>query len=249
MAEKMDLAQVLTNSIWGKVIRSPLRVIPRDMVVPILSGALRGKRWIVGSQRHACWMGIYESHLQKLIVQRMRSACVFYDVGANAGFYTLLAATRIARGMVFAFEPLPENLAYLRKHVALNHLQNVRIIEAAVSEADGSATFQRENTRAMGRLSEGGSLRVHTVALDTLVFEKGLMPPNYIKMDIEGEEFRALRGGRECFARFRPELFLATHGKTAHEECCHLLGSWNYELHILNDSEADRCEVHAVARC
>lgn len=244
----MELAQVLTNSVWGKVIRSALQLLPRNATVPILSGSLRGKRWIIGSQRHACWMGLYESRLQELIARRVRKDCVFYDIGANAGFYTLLAATRIGSGTVVSFEPHPTNVAYLRRHIGLNHLRNVRVIEAAVSDVDGSATFQTEETRGMGRLSEKGVLRVEKVALDTLVLAKGLAPPSHIKMDIEGEEFRALVGAAACFRQFRPEVFLATHGNAVHNECCRLLKAWDYELDVREDVNEDRGEVHAVPR-
>ena len=50
------------------------------MTVPILLGQLRGKKWIVGSQRHACWLGIYESHLQKVVAQEVQPGGVFYDI-------------------------------------------------------------------------------------------------------------------------------------------------------------------------
>lgn len=242
----MEIAQVLTNSVWGKVIRSPLRLLPTHAVVPVLTGALRGKRWIIGSQRHACWMGVYESRLQTLIAHGLRENSVFYDIGANAGFYTLLAGARIVSGMVVAFEPLPENVAYLRRHIELNHLRNVRVIEAAVSDSDGASAFEPEITRGMGRLSEGGILRVDKVALDTLIFAQGLIPPTHIKMDIEGEELRALFGARNCFSQFRPELFLATHGKTVHDDCCRVLSEWNYVLDDRENVEDERGEIHAM---
>jgi len=81
------------------------------MTVPILQGPLRGKKWIVGSQRHAFWLGGYEPHLQRLIAREVKPGEIFYDVGANVGFYSLLASVLVGPGKVFAFEQLPANVA------------------------------------------------------------------------------------------------------------------------------------------
>ncbi len=97
----------------------------------------------------------------------------------------------------------------------------------------------------MGRLEADGEVRVKTTTLDSLVYEQKIAPPNYIKMDIEGAEFRALLGGRTCFERFLPKLFLATHGKEVHEECCRLLRSWNFELRDIGEPSPDRAEIFA----
>ena len=70
---------------------------------------------------------------------------------------------------------------------------------------------------------------VPTATLDSLVESGMILPPNYIKMDIEGSELLALQGARKIFQRNRPVLFLATHGRQIHNECCRLLESWGYE--------------------
>jgi FkbM family methyltransferase len=242
----MDLADILVGSIWGRILRSPLHLLPKDASVPILMGPLCGMRWISGSQRHACWLGIYEPDLQKLLWQRLRPGRVFYDVGANAGFYTLLAAKCMSGGTVIAFEPVPENVAYLRRHIHLNRLQNVRLIEAAVSDCDDMIGFRCGRTRSEGQLSPNGELKVQSVTLDSLISREILPSPHFIKMDIEGGEYKALLGARTCFERLRPELFLATHGKTTHEDCCRLLSSWGYKQRVITNREEGRAEIHAV---
>jgi FkbM family methyltransferase len=235
----------------GKIVRYPLRILPRDMVVPIVQGPLRGKKWIAASHLHSCWLGSYELEMQKRVAQEVKRGDVFYDVGANVGFYSLLAATLIDLGRVYAMEPLPANLGYLRKHLELNRVSNVEVFEVAVSDQVGSAFFQVEATRAMGRIAPDGAdgaIRVETSTLDTLLKEEQIAPPNFIKMDIEGAEFRALLGARECFARHRPKLFLATHGRQVHDECCRLLASWNYEFQYTTPRSEDRAELFARAR-
>jgi len=81
-------------------------VIPRSVRVPILQGPLRGKCWIVGSATHGCWLGSYEAVKQSAFAASVKAGGVTYDVGANVGFYTLLASALAGpRGHVFASSP------------------------------------------------------------------------------------------------------------------------------------------------
>lgn len=239
----IDFSALPSTNLLGRISRYPLRILPGTMTVPILQGPLRGKKWVVGSQRHAFWLGSYEAHMQKLIAREVKPNAVFYDVGANVGFYSLLASMLVGAGNVFAFEPLPANIAYLYKHLALNNIRNVGVFELAVCDRVGAAFFEQEGTGAMGRLQDKGNLRVVTTTLDSLLQEQRLAPPHYIKMDIEGAETRALAGAVSCFQRYKPVLFLATHGREVHTECCDLLRSWNYELSVIGQSSQDRAEV------
>ena len=96
-------------------MRWPLRLAPRGRAVPILFGPARGLRWVVGVGLHGCWLGTYEWHKQRRFAREIKPGEVFFDIGANTGFYTLLAAKRTGTGgIVHAFEPNPRNLAPLR---------------------------------------------------------------------------------------------------------------------------------------
>jgi len=243
----MSFADILTNSVWGRIVRAPLMLLPKQRDVRVLAGPLRGSRWIVGAQRHACWLGIYEPKLQNLIAERIRPGRVFFDIGANAGIYTLLAA-QMSGSKVYAFEPLPENLFYLRQHISLNGLRNVEVIEVAISNEERLAKFASGASRSEGRLSDKGEINVPCVTLDSLILSQRVAPPDYIKMDIEGEELCALRGATYCFTEIRPELFLATHGAQLLEECCQLLRSWDYDVRSIVDNGSDRAEIHAIPR-
>ena len=217
----------------GKIARLPLSLVPRESVVPILRGKLRGRRWIVGSGIYRCWLGFYEQEKQDVISEAVRPNTVFYDVGANVGFYTLLSSVLVGAGKVFAFEPLLRNLEYLKRHIALNQIQNVEVLELAIADENGTSFFEIEPTGSMGCLSSRGQLRVQTARLDYLLAQGRILPPNYIKMDIEGAELLALRGAERCIRRYRPQIFLATHGTDIHSECCQLLEAWGYECQIL----------------
>lgn len=232
----------------GKIARLPLLLVPRESIVPILRGKLRGRRWIVGSGIHRCWLGFYEHKKQELISEAVRPNTVFYDVGANVGFYTLLSSVLVGEGKVFAFEPLLRNLEYLKRHIALNQIQNVEVLELAIADENSTALFEIEPTGSMGCLSSGGQVRVQTASLDFLLAQGKILPPNYIKVDIEGAELRALKGAEQCIRQYRPEIFLATHGPEIHSECCRLLDGWGYKCQVLELNENGLGEVVASLR-
>lgn len=244
----INFSAVRPDTFLGKIVRYPFRLLPRDVAVPILQGPLRGNKWIVGSHLHGCWLGSYELEMQMRVEREVKRGDVFYDVGANVGFYSVLAASLNSPAPVYAFEPVPTNLGYLRKHLELNRIHNVEVIDLAISDQVGTAFFELENTRAMGRLCESGSMRVRTSTLDALLSEGKVAPPACIKMDIEGAEFHALLGAKECFAKYHPKLFLATHGRGVHDECCRILQAWHYEFQTTSRQSGNLSELFAFPR-
>jgi FkbM family methyltransferase len=226
---------LLNSTPLGKIARLSLSLVPCSTVVRILRGPLRGKHWIIRSAIHRCWLGFYEYEKQQLIAREVRANTVFWDLGANVGFYSLLASILVGSGKVFAFEPAPRNLSYLRKHLTLNRVKNVEVLAIAASDKNGISSFEIEQTGFMGHLSGQGSITVPTAALDSLVEEGKVLPPDFVKMDIEGAELLALRGASRTFQRFRPVLFLATHGRSIEKECRTLLESWGYEWSSLEN--------------
>jgi FkbM family methyltransferase len=236
----MNFSGIKSSSLSGRILRWPLRLVPRTARIPIVQGPLRGKKWIVGSSNHGCWLGSYEYEKQMAFCREVRKGSVVYDLGANVGFYSLLASTLAGNeGMVFSFEPSTRNLQYLSKHIELNRISNCRIFDMAVSSSDGVAHFYLDPNPAEGRLIQGKqkhAVPVKTVKLDTLVFSRGMAPPDLLKCDIEGGEYEALKGAEAILRQFAPVIFLATHGPEVHRQCCELLGTLGYKLLPLDSS-------------
>ena len=228
----MNLSAISRDSTLGRLARVPLKLIPPDTVLPILQGKLKGKRWIVGSSNHGCWLGSYEYDKCRAFEAMVKPDSVVFDIGANVGFYTLLGSVLVGPGgKVFAFEPHPQNLALLNAHLSLNAVNNVAVIEKAVSDRDGVSFFAGKD--ATGHLAADGTLRVETVSLDSIVRQGALPPPAYIKIDVEGAESLVLAGAKSLLSDCRPALFLATHGTEVHQDCCRFLTSLGYELRSL----------------
>ena len=131
----MNLPDFSTGTLGGKLLRLPLRLIPASTCLPILRGPSRGRRWIVGSSNHGYWLGSYEYEQRSVFEKYIGVEDVVFDMGAHVGFYTLVASAIVgSRGQVVAFEPLPENLSYLREHLTMNHIDNVTVIDKAVTD-------------------------------------------------------------------------------------------------------------------
>ena len=179
----MNLSGISNHGILGRTLRLPLRLVPPTAVMPILQGRLRGKRWIVGSSTHGCWLGSYEYQKRRLFERTVKPGQVVYDVGANAGFYTILASVLVGpAGKVVAFEPVLRNLDYLRRHIELNRLTNVTVVPDAVSDGDGQGCFREGPDPSVGSLAQDGALRVRTVSLDRLI-EEGRIPASRRNQD------------------------------------------------------------------
>lgn len=224
---------MMRQSVLGTIARWPLRLIPKGTVVPVLTGSLRGSRWTVGSGTHGCWLGTYELSKQRAFSDAIRQESIVFDIGANCGFYTLLAAKRCGRdGRVFAFEPMPSNLAILRQHVALNRLANVLVLPMAVSAECGHARFATQLGSEFGRLEETGDTIVETASLDQLRSTSILPRPDVMKIDVEGAEGAVLRGARNLLNEDHPDVFLAVHGTSRLHECLPLLQQAWYVCHV-----------------
>lgn len=206
----------------GRALRLPLRLMPRRATVPILSGPNRGFKWTVGSSIHGCWLGTYERDNAALLLSLSRPGMTAFDVGANAGYFTLLFSRATgAKGRIFAFEPDTSNLASLRRHLDVNGIGNVTIVPAAASNENGSAAF--EPAASMARLTSTGGSVVETTRLDRYP------SPDLVKMDIEGAEGLALLGAERILAERRTTWFIELHGEQR-ENCIGIFGRHGYRV-------------------
>jgi FkbM family methyltransferase len=237
----LNFSGIRRSSWLGRVLRLPLALIPARARLPVLQGLLRGAWWTVGASTHGCWLGSYEHAQQLAFAALVRPGDTVFDVGAHAGFYTLLAARLVgSRGRVVAFEPMPENLRYLRHHLAMNRVTGVRVVAAAVAAAAGRQRIARGPTGSMWHLHEDGGHEVTTVALDPLLRAGELPLPAVIKMDIEGAEVAALAGATWLLREHPPRFMLSTHGHAAHVACCSVLREAGYDLRPVGDLPLER---------
>ena len=181
-------------------------------------------------------MGASEPAVQKLLLECLNPGDVFYDIGANVGYFSLLACKLVGDyGEVHCFEPLPENAAILRANLAANGFSNFTVHECALSDDSGNATLvvaDLPGQAALARERAGGrALTVATVRLDDLE----LPLPTLVKIDVEGAEDRVLTGMRQTLARARPAIVVEIHADRR-EPVLALLRSAGYDSTDLDDA-------------
>lgn len=154
----------------------------------------------------------YEPKLTELFKQVVMPGDVVVDIGANIGYFTLLASRLVGeQGRVYAFEPAPENFALLSKSLTANGSRNVRAFQKAVSNNRGSAKLLlgEENWgshRIVESAAEGQLVEVEITSLDEF-FGNGHQKLDVVKMDAEGSEARILQGASRVL-KTNPDLVL-----------------------------------------
>jgi FkbM family methyltransferase len=231
------------------------RILPDDerVWVQVEAGPASGL-WMELSPRtgQTYLRGDGEQAVQRVLAERLRRGMVFYDLGANIGFYSMLAARIVGPGgRVFSFEPDSDVAGRLRRTVVQNQFENVTVVERAV----WSSTCERKFVAAdpsspdhgtgtlMNSAESRSSTVVECVALDDFV--QGAPPPQAIKCDVEGAEAEVLRGATNLLSTRRPWILCETHSEANGRACRHILRSFEYSLenidgnHILATPRGD----------
>jgi FkbM family methyltransferase len=186
---------------------------------------------------------------------------VVYDVGANYGYYTLVAARRAVQ--VYAFEPASATFEVLERNISRNVLRNVELFHLAVSDQTGSADIHLYSSSGSNTLTERtplpnhglrylGREAVRTVRLDEFVPAEQLAPPSLLKIDTEGSELRVLQGSRGILDQHRPVLFVEYSGAIGGdagyscESLVEELAPLEYKLYALAD-DAGEPELYPLA--
>lgn len=142
------------------------------------------------------------------VLRALSPGCVFFDVGANIGYYSVLALDRVGPGgRVVCFEMNDRPLRALRKTIALNGVTNIKIEVAAVTDRDGDVNFlpTAEDGHGKINLARQGT-RIPAVSLDSYVERHPVQRLDALKIDVEGAELLVLRGATRILATLRPVI-------------------------------------------
>ncbi|MFD7539091.1 FkbM family methyltransferase [Streptomyces sp. NPDC059819] len=153
-------------------------------------------------QRYLYLFGVWEPHMTHWLRQRLRPGDTFVDVGANLGVFSVLGSRLVgSAGKVVAIEASPAFHRGLLRNVALNHCDNVRAVNTAVSDGHRTLTFVLAGSRNMGANSivpyDGpaeSSFEMGAVPLSELLEPAEVARARVIKIDVEGAEGSVVRG-------------------------------------------------------
>lgn len=149
--------------------------------------------------------GLYEPEVTRFITENLGKGNVFMDIGANIGYYTLIALPIVGdRGRVIAIEPNPGVFERLKKNVAINNFENVELYNFALSD------FRGQTLLNIPKLDDGTSSIVNDsgsnhIYVDVFTFDDYFSNSeiDIIKMDVEGAEIQILKSMRRYIANHK----------------------------------------------
>ena len=170
---------------------------------------------------------------------------VVIECGGHHGAQTILLSRWVGDdGKVIVVEPIPENVAILKKNIALNELKNVVVVLKAAAARSGHVTMRPDSNGSVaydGKFNNG--LEVESISLDDLAAELNIKP-DFIKIDVEGFEYQVLDGAENILAT-TPALFVEVHTLSlprygsAFEDLWKMISPELYEISMqIEDSEA-----------
>jgi len=176
----------------------------------------------------------YEGKMLDYIKSNYDLGGTFMDVGAAIGNHTLFFAKVCQTDKVVSIEPVNSSYNYLVGNINLNSVENkVIALNLAVSDANGSGSMEKffvggRSNRGMHKLTEGDDTTVKTI--DSIVTEQKLENISLMKMDVEFNEVRALRGASNLLSKHRPILFIEIDDPNNKKIVIDLLNSFNYKI-------------------
>jgi FkbM family methyltransferase len=152
------------------------------------------------------------------LLEKIPAESLFFDIGANIGLYTWLAAGVRDDLKIISFEPDPENFRLLTKTANAWHSPNVRLYQTGLSSECGDALFRRDIiTSATGSLEQnesfaethfqttGESIQVSITTINAMALKEGM--PAIIKIDVEGHEPKVFAGAWDTIQKVKPLIF------------------------------------------
>ncbi len=187
----------------------------------IQRGVGKGLRFNTGRTNAGFLLGTSEPGVQEALKSLLSSGMTVFDVGANVGFLSVIAARLVGmEGRVICFEPLPSNVEWIEHNKRLNNFGQLTVKRMALGAMNGNADFIVSSEPTWGKLASIGpsvankvdKIAVPIQRLDDITADDSLPQPDLIKIDVEGAETDVLLGAVETLRRKRPLLLIELHG-------------------------------------
>ncbi len=190
--------------------------------------------------------------LEDFVINFLKGSKVYFDVGANSGYYFALKVAQSNRDVqIYAFEPDPKILHHLRKNININKANSITLFEIALAEECGSFSMTAD-LGASNFLINQNDLLVNTIevtvqTLDAFTNQNSIHQIDLIKVDIEGRELDFIKGASATIAKFRPVLLLELNdallrrGGSSLSDVLIRLKSISYHCYRVKDSNDALC--------
>jgi FkbM family methyltransferase len=188
---------------------------------------------------YKCW----EYAVTELLKAALRPGMCFFDIGANIGYYSIVAAARCGR--VYAFEPVPKLFETLQENIALNPRFDISPIPIALARYTRPTTFfvvDDPGNQGLSSLNESPGaqpIRIQAQSLDDFVTKQRVDRIDLMKVDVEGAEVQVFQGGTEALgSEAAPDIIFECHPGAASHETLRSFGYRIYEFRGQRNYEA-----------
>jgi FkbM family methyltransferase len=232
----------------GLLSRISRQIVPPETLiwVQIQHGAARGL-WIRVNPRTGqdVQQGIGEPAVQGAVQKHLCPGMTFYDLGANIGFFSLMAARLVGpEGRVVSFEADPEIAARLRENLTYNKFTHAVVEEKAVWSEPTTVSFARADTntspdRGLGHVSTGDSTVANTIPVEAVSLDEFVLlhpDPDFLKCDVEGAEVAVFQGAERLLRQKRPILLVEMHSAENHRALARKFSQLGYACSNLDEN-------------
>jgi len=194
------------------------------------------------------YLGVYEKEQAEFMCKVINRGDYCFDLGSHIGYFTTLFSRLVGEdGKVFSFEPIKEGYEFQKKSVQKNGFKNVEIFNFALGDEQkeqkayvfsdsGMAHFDRS---ILGLKEDHESAVFQIRTLDNVVEVAKLKKLDFMKIDIEGFEYKALLGGRNTVKKHKPNMLIEIHSRENYEGVYNLLRELDYKFYNLENNKVD----------
>lgn len=155
--------------------------------------------------------GTYEEKITEILLNQLKDDGIFVDIGANIGYYSVIAAKKATKGRVIAIEPVKSVYKALQKNIKSNNLNNVQTIRKGMGNKQEKATIVVDNNNlgcssVVGRSFDSKNLENETIVIDTVDNILEEIEPTVIKIDVEGYELETIQGMKNIINESKPTI-------------------------------------------
>lgn len=189
----------------------------------------------------------HEPETEMVFKEMAKSSKLFLDVGANIGYFSFLVKQMSPQSKVYSFEPLPQNILAYQKNRELNNFSLMFLQELCVADKAGDTEFliPPSEESGWGRMAHrdlfsGEKIKRQVVTLDEFCEQNQLTTVDFIKIDVEGYEFKVLQGAQKLIETQRPRICIELNEPclldtgTSGEEIFRFFKDRNYQMHALD---------------
>ena len=201
------------RSLWNRVVDPLLAWLPYKFSASTVFGSKIAGNTRDIHQQYIYYFGVWEPNLTSFIKGRLTKGDAFIDVGANVGYYSLLASGLVGEsGRVVAIEPSPKLFAALCRNLDRNHVHNVRAVNLAASDRKGVVKLFQGTEYHTGLTTiceERGLLfecEIQALPLNDILYPQEIQKARFIKIDVEGAECSVVEGMDRLLCAGRADL-------------------------------------------